>query len=346
MSDFSLYILTLYFLTLCTVFVTKFVNIKTGNVLAAAIALTSFGVAAFRPEHFPDVVSYKTMYKFAASGGYGDPIYWSRHGEPGFKIFSYSLSLLGVSYSGFLVVMSAISGLLLFYISRISGTPFAYLWFAYFSFHFITRDLGVIRMAIASHLIVIFFLQRAFIWQIVTLTISSLTFQYFSFVVVLAKLFSRVKIDWLSISLLFLVSYLFTSFVSFENLKFLLPKDYAMRHATNDGMKPGSLSILFPTARNLFFASFIYLLMRNEARFQYYKVWIWSALFSASFYIMFSGILLVAQRFSGYFGAVIPLAMAFLLQRESIKNGNFFLIILVSVLNFVSLFYFYDYVWR
>ena len=67
-SIFSIYVLALYFFTLCTVFVVRFVNIKTGNVLAVAAALTSFGMAAFRPEHFPDVETYELMFEFASSG--------------------------------------------------------------------------------------------------------------------------------------------------------------------------------------------------------------------------------------------------------------------------------------
>ena len=175
MSNFGIYMLTLYFFTLCTVFVSRFVNIKIGNVLAVAAALTSFGMAAFRPEHFPDVDTYELMFEFATSGEFNNPVYWFGHGEPGFKILSYSMFLGGFSYSGFLVIMAAISCLLLFYISRISGVPIAYFWFTYFSFYFITRDLGVIRLAIASHLIVIFFLQRAVIWQAVTLITASLS---------------------------------------------------------------------------------------------------------------------------------------------------------------------------
>ena len=350
MSNFSLYILILYFFTLFTVFVARFQNIKIGNVLAVAAALIAFGLAAIRPWYFPDVDTYYEMYKAAALGDFNNPLYWFGHGEPGFKILAYSISLAGFNYSGFLMVMAAISFLLLFYISRISGVPFAYLWFAYFSFYFITRDLGVIRLGLASHLIVIFFLQRAVIWQAVTLTIATLSFQYFAFVAVLAKPFSRVKINWFSISLLFLISILSAKYVSVENLSFLIPEETNKaisigRAGVNaDQFNAGGQFIIVPVIRNLFFAFFLYFLFKNETRFQHFRLWIWAAFLSAAVYIMASDVLVVAQRFSAYFGAVVPLAMAFLMVRRSTRNDNFLLVVLVCSLNFATLFYYNDFV--
>lgn len=349
MSEYSLYILTLYFFTLYTVFIARFVDIKIGNVLAVATALSAFGVAAFRPEYFPDVDTYKLLYEFSASGDFNNPAYWFSHGEPGFKILSYSISLAGFSFSGFLVIMAALSCLLLFYISRISGVPFAYLWFTYFSFYFVIRDLGVIRLGIASHLIVIFFLQRAIIWQVVALITASLTFQYFAFVAVLAKPLSRVKINWRSLSLLFLTTFLAARFLSFENLQFFISEEgrNIMRVAresdgvNSDSFSAGGQAIILPVVRNLFFAFFLYFLLKNEARLQHFRLLIWAAFLSGTVYIMASDVLVVAQRFSAYFGAVVPLAMAFIMQRRSIRNHDFFLVVLVSFLNFVALFYFY-----
>ena len=95
---------------------------------------------------------------------------------------------------------------------------------------------------------------------------------------------------------------------------------------------------------NLFFASFLYYFYKNQIRFRQYRLWIWAAFLSVSFYIMASGILLVAQRFSAYFGAIIPLALAVLMIRQSARNDRFFLVVFVCLLNFISLFYFNDFV--
>jgi len=346
MSAYSLYIATLYFFTFAAVFVARFLNIKIGNALAVAAALTSFGVAAFRPWYFPDVDTYEQIYEFAASGDFSNPAYWIGHGEPGFKILSYLISLAGFGYSGFLVTMAAISCLLLFYISRISGVPIAYFWFTYFSFYFITRDLGVIRLALASHLIVIFFLQRAVIWQAVTLITASLSFQYFAFFAVLAKPLSRIKINWLSISLLFLISFLSAPYINFETFKFFLPEERVTNYTGSAAVSAGGAGIIIPILRNLFFAFFLYYFFKDKIRFRQFRLWIWAAFLSVAFYIMASGILVVAQRFAAFFGAVVPLAMAFLMVRRSTRNDNFFLVVLVCSLNFVSLFYFNDFVWR
>ena len=343
MSIFSLYILALYFFSLSAVFLSRFINIRIGNVLGLLGAITAFGMAAFRPDYFPDMESYELIFEFAASGDFNDPLYWVAHTEPGFKILSYSVSQAGLGYSGLLLTMAAISCSLLFYISRISGVPFSYLWFTYFSFFFITRDLGVIRLSIASHLIVIFFLQRAVIWQALTLMTATLSFQYFAVVAVLAKPLSRIKINWLSISLLFLISFLTAPFLTYEDARILLPEEQANNYAGNS-ISSGGVGIIIPILRNLFFASFLYYFYKNQIRFRQYRLWIWAAFLSVSFYIMASGILLVAQRFSAYFGAIIPLALAVLMIRQSARNDRFFLVVFVCLLNFISLFYFNDFV--
>ena len=305
--------------------------------------MVAFIVAAYRPEYFPDVDTYEIMYEFAATGDFNEPAYWISHGEPGFKVLAYLISLAGLDYSSFLLMMSCISGLLLLLISRISSVPFSYLWFTYFSFYFITRDLGVLRLAIASHLVVIFFLQRKFIWQAVTITISSLMFQYLSILAVFAKPLSRFKINWVSISLLFIMSFAMSGFIRFEYLEFLLPNS---NYEGSEAVKAAGSSIIVPIARNGFFALLIYFLMKNEIRFQHYRLWIWSAILSVSLYIMASGILIAAQRLSAYFGAVIPLALAYLMYRQSIRRDNFLLIVFFCLLNFASLVYFNSWIWR
>ena len=62
-------------------------------------------------------------------------------------------------------------------------------------------------------------------------------------------------------------------------------------------------------------------------------------------YIMTSGILVVAQRFSAYFGAAVPLTLAYLMHSDGFKNHQFLLVAMFAILNFVSLFYFNNFVW-
>jgi hypothetical protein len=346
MSDYSLIIATIYFASLSSTLVARLVNFKFGNIVTITIAFIAFITAGFRPWYFPDVDTYEIMYEFAALGNFDDPAYWIAHGEPGFKFFSYILSILGSNYTGFLLSMALLSWVLLIFISRLSSIPFAYLWFAYLSCYFITRDLGVIRLSIASHFIIIFFLQRKYIWQLLSIITASLGFQYFAVVAIIAKPLSRIKIEWFAILILFLLSFVFSKNLSFENIKFLIPEDRANNYAASSIVQAGGSSIIIPVARNLFFAVFIYFFMKKEIRFRQYRLWVWAAIFSVSFYIMTNGILLVAQRFSAFFGVVVPLALAYLMQRRSVRNDQFFLVVSVCVVNFISLFYFNSWLWR
>ena len=345
MSSISLYLSALYFITVGAAFFTRFTNANVGNIFSILIAILAFTIAAFRPWNFPDVDTYELIYDHAVTGDFNNPLYWAAHGEPGFKFFTYVASILGINYDGFLVLMAFISCLLLIYISRISKVPFAYLWFTYFSFYFITRDLGVIRLSIASHLIVIAFLQRKMIWQIFTLGIATLTFQYFAFVAILANFMSRIKINWLSLLLLFSISFFLSNLLSFEGIKFLLPEETANNYQDSAAVAASTGSIIVPVVRNLFFAFLIFFLLKDKTDNQLIRLLIWSALLSATMYVMTSGILVVAQRFSAYFGAAVPLTLAYLMHSDGSKNHQFLLVATFTILNFISLFYFNNFVW-
>ncbi len=345
MSAISLYLSALYFFTLGAVFFARFTNVNVGNFLSILVAIIAFIIAALRPWYFPDVDTYELIYDHGATGDFNNPLYWAAHGEPGFKIFTYVASISGINYDEFLILMASISCMLLIYISRISNIPFAYLWFTYFSFYFITRDLGVIRLSIASHLIVIAFLQRKMIWHIFTLAIATLTFQYFAFVAILARFMSRLKINWLSILILFGLSFSLSSFLSFDGISFLLPEETANNYQDSAEVAASTSSIIVPVTRNLFFALLIFYLLKDKTNHKLIRLLIWAALLSATMYVMTSGILVVAQRFAAYFGAAVPLTLAYLMHSDGYKNHQFLLIIIFAILNFISLFYFNNFVW-
>ena len=336
MSSISIYLATLYFFTVGAAFFSRFTNVNVGNFLSILIAIIAFILAGLRPWYFPDVDTYELIYDHGATGDFSNPLYWAAHGEPGFKIFTYVASISGLNYDSFLILMASISCMLLIYISRISKIPFSYLWFTYFSFYFITRDLGVIRLSIASHLIVIAFLQRKMIWHIFTLGIATLTFQYFAFVAILARFMSRLKINWLSLLILFLLSFSLSSLLSFDGISFLLPEETANNYQDSAEVAVSSSSIIVPVVRNLFFAFFILFLLRDKTDSQLIRLLIWAALLSATMYVMTSGILVVAQRFSAYFGAAVPLTLAYLMHSDGFKNHQFLLVATFVILNFIS----------
>ena len=342
MSNFSLIIIVLYFITLISLIFGRYINTKLGNSLAIITSLITFIFASNRPDEFPDVDTYEIMFDLSSIGDFSNELYWLSHGEPGFKIISYFLYYLGADYDLFLLFMALLSYFLLLKISKISKIPFSYLWFTYFSMYFITRDLGIIRLSIASHLIVIMFLQRKFLSQISTIIFSSLTFQYFSFVALAAPLLSRYKLSIFRFSFLIVISFFLSSYISFANILNIIPEKQAISYVGLEMAKP----TVIPIIRNLLFALFIFFLFKKKLNNPKFNSWVWGAFLSVILYILTFNILIISQRMGAYFGAIIPIALAYKLNRSESSGSIFFIITFVCILNFISVFYYNDFVWR
>ena len=345
MSNFSLLILTLYISTIISLILGRFINSKLGSFLAIFISLITFIVAAFRPAEFPDVDTYELMFDFSSSGDFSNEFYWLSHGEPGFKLISYYLYYLGADYGIFLLFMAILSYLLLLLISKLSKTPFTYLWFTYFSFYFITRDLGVLRLSIASHLIVIMLLKRKLISQIITVTIASVTFQYFSVLAIVAPILSKYKLTIVRVSLLLLIAFYFSSYLNFNEIINYLPEKQLIAYEGTEQVIGGKSSVV-PIARNLIFALFLFYLYKKQLKNPMFSSWMWSAILSVSLYILTINILIVSQRIGAYFAAIIPIALAFKLNRSESSNFRFLMISFICILNFITVFYYNDFIWR
>ncbi len=348
MSDYSLYIAFMYFVTAGATLFARFGSVKIGNLLAALIANIAFGAAAFRPSHFPDVDSYEVIFASASLGDFSNPAYWQSHGEPGFKILSYILQLVWVDYNGFLIFMAILSYALLIIISKISKVPFSYLWFTYFSFFFITRDLGVLRLAIASHLVVLAFLQRKLLWQLIILVFASFSFQYYVMVAIAAPILSRFKPNILILIFLMVFAGVIgiSGYMNTDLIANFAPKRLLDSYLDKNYNEIRGLSTAVPIVRNLFFALLLYWLMRKEIKLKKFRIWIWAAFLSVLTYLFFNDILILAQRFSAYFGAIFPLAFAYLLNKPDLSSSKFFLIYFLLIINFLLLFYYNDFVWR
>jgi hypothetical protein len=85
--------------------------------------------------------------------------------------------------------------------------------------------------------------------------------------------------------------------------------------------------------------------MRTKLEIQEYRPWIWLAFLSSISYIAFSGILVIAYRFSAYFGAIFPLAFAFLLNQSDSSNRKFAFIFLILSFSFFIGLYMNNFVW-
>jgi hypothetical protein len=345
MNNFSIVILILYLFTFFTSVIGRFLNITIANYFAKIISLATFIFAAFRPKEFPDLDTYEIIFNDALVGDFNNEIYWLTHGEPGFKIIIYLLHICGIDFEGFLLVMSLLSYALLIYISKISKIPFTYIWYTYFSFYFITRDLGIIRLSIASHLIVLMFLQRKYIWKILTLIFASLTFQYFAIIAIIAPFLSKIKLNITIISIILVVSYVLSNYINFESLTFLMPEKQMVSYDGTEQVTGGSSSSISALIRNLIFAFFIFLLFKNKSKNTFYNSWIWSAILSVSIYILTFNILIISQRFSAYFGAIIAIAFSHKMTKVNSTNMIFILILLFCLLNFIIVFYYNNFVW-
>ena len=344
-SSYSFFIIILYLLSILAVFVSKLSPKGYGNFFAYIFSFTSFVIAGNRPKHFPDVDSYGELYKVFSTLSLSNPDFWSAHGEPGFKIFSYFISYLGFDYSGFLIIFSLSSYLLLFYISKLSKIPFSYLWFAYFSFYFITRDFGVIRLALASHLIVIFFIHNSFFWRWTSIILASLCFQTYAFVVVFIKPLLKIKINFFSISVLFLAAIIASRFLYIENFSFLIWDNHFRNYVYLKNLNYEGYSTLFPIIRNTFYAFFIYFMLRKDLKFPEVRLWVWCGFLTSAVYVGLSDLIIAAQRFSSYFGTIIPLAFAFLIYRTS-SYTNLLILLLACIFNFAILFYYNSWIWN
>jgi len=231
---------------------------------------------------------------------------------------------------------------LLLRISKLSEIPFSYLWFTYFSFFFITRDLGVIRLSIASHLIVLMLLKRKFLSKIVIVVFASLTWQYLSFIALLAPLLSKYKLNVFRILILLAIAAFLSSLLTFSGILSFLPEKQSINY---DGLVM-SEPTMTPVIRNLLFAGFVFFLFKKELNNLIVNSWVWSVVLSVILYVLTFNILILSQRTGAYFGAIIPIALAYKLNRNISSDSIFFVVSFICVLNFISLFYYNDFVWK
>jgi hypothetical protein len=136
-----------------------------------------------------------------------------------------------------------------------------------------------------------------------------------------------------------------SKYINFESLTFLMPEKQMVSYDGTDQVSVVSSSSISAIIRNLLFAFFIFILFKNESKNPFYNSWVWSAILSVLIYILTSNILVISQRFSAYFGAIIPIAFSYKLSKVNSTNMIFILILFLCLLNFVSVFYYNNFVW-
>jgi hypothetical protein len=345
MSNFSILLVFLYLISMASVLFVRFNALRMGNSFAVISSLSAFTLAALRPETFPDYEGYVDIFENASSGDFGNYLYWSSHSEPGFKIISYVVSYFGFDYMGLMILMSSLSFILLVVISRIINVRFVYLWFSYFSLFFITRDLALIRLAISSHIIVISIIQTGLFRKLFYATLASFTFQYFAFIATLAAIFLKVKPNINTLFILIFISLFFAYSLNFEAIRMYVPEKQLDNYAGTDHVLSGYAQVVMPFLRNISYAIILYYFMRNKLEIKLYRTIIWLVFLSSVSYIAFSGILLIAYRFSAYFGVIFPIAFAILLNQSDFTKAKFLFIYIMLTFSFFVNFYINNYVW-
>ena len=342
MSDFGFLILILYFFTCCGIFVTKFLNSRIGLFLSIIFSSLSFFMVSVRPDSFPDVLSYNQMFIHASSGNFENPFYWAAHGEPGFKVLSFLLSELGFDFSDFKIFLAVLSFLLLLLISYLSNVNFSYIWFSYFSLFFITRDLGVVRLGLSSHFIVLFFLIGSRFYKSISILVSTTFFQYFSFLVIFLSFFKRYHLTYKLFFILLFLSFFFSKFVNPDIVSIYFP---SLLETYSDTYHVKETASLFPIIRTLIFALVVFFFLRNMDLDFRIKLLIISAFFSFFSYVVFYDVLILSQRFSAYFGSVLTVLLSYILSHKTKFSYNFYIIFCLCFLNFATVFIFNSFVW-
>ncbi len=346
MSNYSLYILLIYLASFLTIFINLYISKKLGGLLGYLLSFCCFLLAALRPDYFPDLDTYELIYEQASSGNFTDISYWVMHGEPGFKIIAYTLNIFNFNFSLFLVFYAFLSFILLVVTSRISKIDFIYLWFSYFSMYFITRDLGVIRVSIASHLIVIALCQKRTVNKILTLLFSSISFQYFSIIAIIPIIFAKYKFKYKYLILSLPVAFIIRDYIVFDNILNFVPAIQSDTYSSTEMVTNSSNNDLLPIMRNGILAFIIMLILRAEVNEERARIWILSSFLSLLIYIIAGNIPIVAQRFSAYFAAILPVVFAYKLKISEGKDVVFYSLLMLLIGNFISLFYYNDFVWR
>ena len=344
MSIYSSILIALYIISAILVIVERVNRNNIGNLTTLFVSFCAILMAAFRPEVFPDVDVYEVIFDAAATGAFNDPEYWLVHSEPGFKIICFLIASTGVGVKGLFVFMSLLSYGLLIVTSRLAKVGISYLWFTYFSFYFIIRDLGQIRLAIASHLIVLVVLQSKVLTQLLLGGINILSFQAFAFMAQLSSFLAKIRPTIGIFVTLIIFSFLLGNRVTINETQLFISERLFDKWSTSYQLELGSVTL--GASRNVILGFVAYWMLQSELNNRTYRLWIWMLFLSAVGYIFFMNIVVVGMRVGAYFGAILPLVFAYSLSTHKMKNQRFRIPFIVCIINFILNTYSNDWFWK
>lgn len=344
MSYYSLFIFSLYLLTCLIAYFNKFVNNKFFlDFLSFTVAFVAFLFAAFRPYYFPDVDSYEVIFEFSKNVDIFSPVFFASHGEPGFKLLNFWFARLGFSYDDFLLFISLFSLFLLVLISYLSKINFSYIWFVYFSFFFIVKDFGVIRVALASHFIILFLLTNVRYIKFFILLITVLFFQYASIIILFLYYFQHRKINFYYVVLFLFIFFLFFYNLNFSDFELFIPEHIFVNYSNSKSIQPGGILVLIPFLRNTIIFIVCYLCFQKFKSYEHRSKFLWCLLLSLFLYLPSFTSIVLGQRLSAYFFCVITIVISYLIKHEN--KSNFNILFSICIFSFLTYFYFNSWIY-
>lgn len=289
----------------------SFFKLKSANRTSYALAFAAFVFAGLRPDSFPDYYEYIQIISSAQSGNFSDPMYWAVHGEPGFKILIYILSSISDSYQFIFFSISMLTYVFIVMLTRELSLKFAVVWFFYLSFFFITRDLGQIRLSLASILIAYAMTRDSFTKAIIFGGVSSLLFQYLSvFVVFFIFIFKAFKFNNKTAVLIIFTTIILSYYVNFDIISNVFNSKLIENYEGTSYVSLDDAGNMLPMLRNAIVFIIIFWYLKDFSAIKTFNVYIWASFFSFVSYIIFMDIPILSQRMAAYFGSIIPFAFA------------------------------------
>lgn len=290
------------------------------DMVSKVLAVFAFGLAAFRSDEFPDYREYLEIYRITSEAGFLDVLKLNLHGEVGFKIVILLLDRLFDNPISIFLFSAIASFLLLILVARRLDLSFSQVWVGYFSFFFITKDLGQIRYSVASLLVIYAYTLSGVAGKTLVAIISSLFFQYFSFFPILVlKILDGIKFEWSMIFLLIFVAIVGSFFIGFDLLSLIAPEKIVDNYYGTDyvsGSMDGAFQAIF---RSFLIWIFVYYSIQGRKFSAIERDLVLAIPVSIFFYILFWQVPIVSQRIGGFFASVIPFVMAIVVRRS--RNG-------------------------
>ena len=339
MFEYKEFLIFIWINSLIFYYLKKSINFKYSNIFAYCLSALSFFYAAFRSDSFVDYQEYISIYELAKTGDFNNPAYWLTHSEPGFKILIFFLSLINENHIILFLFMAFLSFILLIYINNKLNLDYAYTWFFYLSFFFVTRDLGVIRLSIASHLIVISLISSNYYKKVFIAFIASSIFQYLSFLPTVMSILVKKTEPKISTFFILLIFAIFLSiFIDFNSIDFLIPDKTLMNYQDTEFITARTNNPTLAILRNLIVLLISLFFIKDYIKDDNKRILIWMSFFSVFIYILFNNIPLLSQRTGAYFGVVTPYLLTYAIANK--KNQlAFWAVTIFSSLIFLTTLY-------